>query len=191
MNKRQIRYILSFIFIIALAAGFVACDGPAGPRGEQGPQGDKGENGDPGTANVFYSEWLDIEWDLDEDDRKRMDIIEPRITEKFMSRGTTLMYLKIIDAGGVSVHLLPYLNSNDQRHNYYMRTEGFYNNLSPDAFPDEAGLTFYILKDEGVIYEGFLEEIRYILIPGGLPAKIPAAFWDNYETVAKYYGIPD
>jgi hypothetical protein len=53
MNKNQRKYILNFIFAIALAGG--ACegpDGPVGPQGEQGPEGPQGAQGIEGNANA-------------------------------------------------------------------------------------------------------------------------------------------
>lgn len=34
-------------------------------------------------------------------------------------------------------------------------------------------------------------EIWYVLIPGGVPAKMPENFFEDYETVKTYFGVPD
>lgn len=33
--------------------------------------------------------------------------------------------------------------------------------------------------------------IRYVIIPGGVPAKMGADFFEDYNSVKEYYGIPD
>lgn len=191
MNKRQIKYTLSFIIAIALA-GFIACEGPAGPQGEEGPQGEQGPEGpqgEQGTANVIYSEWIEVEWNgADEDDYKRMDIIEPMISEEFMRSGTVIMYLLVTGGNAPVVFALPFSTATGQTLAFFMRPDGFSASL-PGTFPEESGLSFYIQRDGGVA-SGGLDEIRYILIPDGIPAKMSAGFWKDYEAVTEYFGIP-
>src|SRR5215217_3270814 len=69
---KQKSYLWMFLSLIVVTF-FVACQkgdtgpaGPAGPagaagaNGANGPQGPAGPQGDPGTANVIYSDWLDV-----------------------------------------------------------------------------------------------------------------------------------
>lgn len=192
MKNIQVKYIFCFILAIALA-GFVSCKGPTGPQGEQGLQGEQGQQGpqgEEGTANVIYSEWLDIEWNgADDDDYKRMDIVEPMITEEFMNRGTVLMYLYISGGNSALVFALPLTTATGQTLAFFMRPEGFSVGL-PGTFPEEAGLSFYTER-EGGLATGGLNMIRYVLIPEGVPAKMSAGFWEDYEAVTKYFGIPE
>lgn len=139
------------------------------PINLQGPKGDKG------TANVIYSKWLDIEWTgADEADYKRMDIIEPAITEEFLKKGTVLMYLHIMRSeSDRSVHALPFATSAGLTLAFFMRPEGFTSPL-PGTFPHEAGLSFYVqYGGSGLVSYNSFVQVRYILIPDGIPAKVP------------------
>ncbi|WP_220392838.1 hypothetical protein [Chitinophaga lutea] len=63
---------LPFLLLTATAALFMSScgkDGDVGPAGEKGENGDTGAGGpagpagpkgDPGTANVIYSDWLNV-----------------------------------------------------------------------------------------------------------------------------------
>lgn len=168
------------LLIIGLTSA--SCEGPMGP---QGPQGEKG------AANVIYSEWLDIEWNgANEPDYKRMDIIEPVITEEFMSKGTVLMYLQVVRSESDRlVHALPFTTSTNLTFGFFMRPEGFTSSL-PGTFPHDAGLSFYIqYGGSGLASYSSYTQVRYILIPDGKPAKVSSGFWNDYEAVTKYFHI--
>ncbi len=60
------------ITLVAMVLALTSCntEGPTGPQGTpgpQGPQGTPGEDGEDGTANVIYSEWMDLDWNLSDD----------------------------------------------------------------------------------------------------------------------------
>lgn len=189
-NKNLLLLLTSLALVLSIT--FIACEGPAGPQGEQGLQGEEGAQGpqgEEGTANVIYSEWLEVEWNgADEDDYKRMDIVEPMITDRFMSTGTVLMYLHVSGTDGSAVFALP-LTDEGQTYAFFMRPADFSAPL-PGTFPEEPGLSFYIQENGGVATGG-LSGIRYVLIPDGVPAKISSGFWNDYEAVAEYFGIPE
>src|SRR4051812_48308804 len=46
-------------------AGPAGANGAAGTPGAAGPTGPQGAKGDTGTANVIYSQWLDVAYDAD------------------------------------------------------------------------------------------------------------------------------
>src|SRR3546814_16208510 len=80
---KPFKLLLSALFLATL---LLSCEkegppGPAGAAGEQGPRGEtgatgpKGAKGDPGTANVIYSDWIPVDWNvLDGNTVKRMDV---------------------------------------------------------------------------------------------------------------------
>jgi hypothetical protein len=181
------------ISVLAIVFLFDACDGPEGrtgpqgiqgPQGEQGPQGPPGEDGEDGTANVIYSEWMDINWNIsDGTNIKQMLISEPRITEEFTDMGTLLMYARNATLEVNIAIALPFLQGNDYLY--------FYALSGHDTLND--GIVFIA---ESVDYstpvnEFSNTEIRYVLIPDGVPAKMSANFFEDYEAVAEYYGISD
>ncbi|QEC54108.1 collagen-like protein [Anseongella ginsenosidimutans] len=66
------------------ASGPKGATGPKGPKGDPGPQGLKGEKG---TANVIYSDWMDIERDLDTQLKNEMYVTVPQLTREFLNVG--------------------------------------------------------------------------------------------------------
>jgi hypothetical protein len=170
-------------------------DGAMGLQGDPGPQGPEGEQGEPGTANVMYSEWLDVEWNgADESAYKRMDIVEPLITEEFMETGTVLMYLNLSGGSQGIVFALPFSTDSGQAFTFFMRPEGFTAPL-PGTFPEDAGLSFYIEREGGVA-SGGIGPIRYVLIPGGtdlssISGTSTAYSKMTYRELASHFNIPD
>lgn len=161
--------------------------GPAGPQGEQGPAGPQGQQGEEGTANVIYSDWININWNsLNEATSKRMLIDEPRVQGDFMDQGTILMYLKQEVSGNRVIVTLPYTIGTD----FVERSIISYGIV--DA-PDLDLIGIYVTNEEVddstplSDLAGF--QIRYILIPGGVPAKMREAFLNDYQAVKQYYGL--
>ncbi len=71
-NMPRVLYAAFVAVAVLLAAcgkdGDTGPAGPAGPQGAQGPggaAGPQGPQGEPGTANVIYSDWLDVGYDED------------------------------------------------------------------------------------------------------------------------------
>src|SRR3546814_7850394 len=98
---KPFKLLLSALFLATL---LLSCEkegppGPAGAAGEQGPRGEtgatgpKGAKGDPGTANVIYSDWIPVDWNvLDGNTVKRMDVDVPQITEAFVENGGVILF---------------------------------------------------------------------------------------------------
>lgn len=90
--------------------------GTIGPKGDKGDEGDTGPQGEKGTANVIYSNWMDFDWNANDDlTFKQMTIDVPEITEEFLEEGgVVLLYLKANSSTGLTVMVqLPYLSGND------------------------------------------------------------------------------
>src|SRR3954464_11861709 len=71
-QNHHINLLICFVVISLLGASCQKGDtGPAGPQGPQGEQGQAGAagapgpKGDTGTANVIYSNWLDVTYAAD------------------------------------------------------------------------------------------------------------------------------
>lgn len=178
-NKRistihHLSYLL-LSFMLVLGLGMMGCEGPQGPQGEQGQQGEQGPQGDQGpegTANVMYSDWLPLDWDANTSTFKEMYIDAPEITEEFLESGTILCFVR---------------NSVDQVYSVPMSSRNF----SWYFFTRNQRLTLAARRIDGTTGAISTEfaEVRYVLIPGGTPVKLPAGFWKDYESVAEYYGF--
>lgn len=164
----------------------LSCEGPAGPEGPQGQQGPQGEQGlqgpmgEEGTANVIYSDWLDIDWDQDGTNSKAMFITEPLITDELIENGTILMFIRS-QLGNV-VFPLPYINSGDYLY--------FAVGNEPGVL---VGILFAADSMDGSSVGSYSEnQIRYILIPGGVQNKVAKTIdFKNYNQVAKIFNIRD
>lgn len=193
MNKKSILFSATILF-----AGWmiVGCEGPAGPAGQQGPQGESGPPGEQGNANLFYSDWMDIEWYEDSSDvLKEMAIHDSRIDSDFLiNGGIVLMYMKVEGTGGVFVYLLPVVFGVDG--NFQFR---FILADAPGAQDGDGlqGMIFILQSMDGTtsipnhLWENF--RIRYLLIPGNNSTqnKMAPGFFENYNAVKNYYQIPD
>lgn len=181
MNRSRLIYFIAITFFFAFAS--IACEGPAGPdgaqgpQGEQGPEGPQGPQGETGTANVIYSEWMDIEWNLiDTESVKSLRIEEENLTEEFRGSGVVVAYAMNTSE---SIFQLPMISSMAEwRFYHWFRGEFITFELESFDFspvPEEIGNW----------------QIRYILIPGGVPAKMSKDFFEDYNAVKEYFGIPD
>ncbi len=115
---------LMFVFCFALTACFEDGEdgenGPQGDPGEKGEQGEMGEKGDDGVPGIVFSDWIDINWNvLDEDDEKQASIADPAINKEFIENsGIVLMYLRLIsfEFNTTIAVPLPFLNGDE---NFY------------------------------------------------------------------------
>jgi hypothetical protein len=180
-------------FTAILIFAFTACsDGDPGPTGPQGPQGEQGtqgtqgpggEKGDPGTANVIYSEWMDVEWNgANDPNYKTMKIPEPMITSEFLEKGgVSLFFIRVISGETTLVVPVPY-----QQGSVYLTSVA-------QIISGVSTLGLIALTQDG---SSFSEdqfaglEVRYVLIPGGtLTAGGRASY--SYESLKNLYNIPD
>ena len=173
---------LSFLLLSALlvSASFMvtSCskEGPEGPQGPQGPQGDKGDKGDPG-ANVTYSNWLDVNFEADTvhngaiiDTVGWFSLINaPKITAQILNQGEIKVYVNLNTAADPVIVSLPFL---DQILAFFYTSTIELSAVGNFSTIDVGGGTK-------------IQQYRYIIIPGGLPART-SINWDNYEEVKKY-----
>ncbi|MCR9226464.1 MAG: hypothetical protein NXH90_03455 [Flavobacteriaceae bacterium] len=164
--------------------------GVAGPAGAQGEQGEQGEQGDPGTANVMYSEWVGTELGSNIlSSSASFDIDAPEIDPDMLNYGTILVFARRIDLGGDGniVYQLPIVFGAARQQSYFfVATDG---NIRISVHANEEG--------EDVLDGAYLEQYRYVLIPGGASTTGKAAADDvdyakmSYEQVIEYFNIPE
>ncbi len=192
MKTSYLRAFTTLMFAIALVVN-IGCEGPEGPQGEQGsqgPEGPEGPQGPAGTANVIYSDWTDFVADNWTDDysafgqrRRDYPIDVPQIDGDILSMGTVKVYVRIPGVLGETVFPLPWI---------YGITKGIAQVLNYELDPGMITINFYDLVDDSVDPGTFgdVVEYRYVIIPGGMPAKaanLPDL--NDYYKVIEYYGI--
>ncbi|MFC5411761.1 hypothetical protein ACFPMF_20735 [Larkinella bovis] len=197
----KIKLSSSVLSLLTMGILFMGCKGdegpvgPAGAKGDTGAQGVAGPKGEPGTANVIYSEWLPLPEKAvaSNPNRKNFDIPAPKITQEILDKGLVYAYLKH-SAGTVTP--LPYANR-------YVFSDGTVSGsylttiiphvgrislnqdwMTPGTIPTNFA--------DATSVQGGYTHLRYVVVPGGIPAGRQAAIdYSNYETVKATYHLPD
>lgn len=187
---------ISYVLLMAAAISFAACskDGTEGPKGEQGdqgapgpggPAGPQGPQGDPGTANVIYSGWLDVEFEavVDAGDTIAFEgsIDVPKLTQEILNTGEIKVYFNGGTAAASAVFPLP---MTDLFFGYLLSTTFYLNEIYMIAnFDASTGLDENNQK---------VQQYRYVIIPGGTTARTSKSIdWNNYKEVQAYLGLKD
>ena len=188
---------LSMAFILLLAACKKGDTGPAGPAGPAGPTGATGAQGAVGTANVIYSEWLDVTYTADtiHNPDASIDTIG-----YFASIDAAKLDNTILNSGEVKV----YLNANVPDQPYVVPlpftdlyaffgvltiNPGFYLNTI-FLYADQDASSFTVPSGPSAGLKAW--QYRYILIPGGTTARSYKSInWSNYSEVKAYLGLKD
>ena len=176
MKKLSFLFLSAFLVSASLMVTSCSKEGPEGPQGPQGPQGDKGDKGDPG-ANVTYSNWLNIAFEADTvhngpdiDTTGWFSIIDaPKITAQILNQGAVKVYVNLNTPADPVIVSIPFL---DQILAFIYTGTIELSAVGNFSTFDAGG---------GVM----VQQYRYIIIPGGLPAR-SAIDWDDYEQVKKY-----
>lgn len=166
-------------------------EGPAGPAGATGatgaagPTGAAGAAGPAGTANVTYSAWLDVGYAIDtiitvngvRDTTYYTVIPAPKLTAAMLTNAEVKVYFNVNSAANPVVYPLPYVDVAGA----YIQPIYFTGNIELDASEN-----FGTFTSGGVKYYQY----RYVLIPGGVPAR-SSIDWNNYADVKAKLNIPD
>lgn len=120
----------------------------------------EGPQGVPGTANVIYSDWIPVDWDLENDQGSLMQIDEARITEEFMETGLVLLFIRFNDGGSGFVYAVPF--SNPSTSSYFVVVNSEIRLVVQTM--DGSNLSNNYLFNH-------LTHVRYVLIPGGVNAS--------------------
>lgn len=184
-----------FYLFLALPLFFASCtkEGPVGPPGPEGPAGPTGAagaagaagtagaKGDPGTANVIYSDWLDVAYSLTPDSSSLIaEIPAPQLVDSILNTGTMKVYLNLNNIDTSFVVSLPFTTVGG-----VLITPFF----SPGLITLQSNADAGTYTENGKKYLQY----RYVLIPGGTAAgRRPNGIdWNNYAEVKKYLGLKD
>lgn len=198
MFKLRVLYLITMFPLLLLTAcegpeGPQGPEGPIGPQGEQGPegpQGPAGEDGEEGNANVIYSDWMDANWNYVDESQKKVMRVEIDQLDYNDLRNNTLVLVYVTNFGDSTVYPLP--GSGRWSPQAILYSFGFGSNIdvrrglriSVESLDGTDLREIEYSADEGTRF-------RYILVPGGIPAKIQESFFEDYSAVAEYFGIPE
>jgi hypothetical protein len=182
-----------FLSLLLIVTGCKKGDtGPEGPQGEQGapgPQGPQGPQGPPGTANVIYSDWLDVQFGTVDglEDFLAAVIQAPEITQDIVDKGEVKVYWNLNTADEPWVVSLPYTDNGLFFGPTYMDVTS-----TPLIVPEQIEIyskyNLGTFEDNGKTYFQY----RYIVIPGGTAANGRSAInWNDYNAVKKYLNLKD
>src|SRR5690349_14738404 len=180
MTNKPLFYPLIVIFSLFI---FVACKkgdtGPEGPAGPSGPAGPAGPAGPTGTANVIYSDWLDVTFEPNNDSSNWSATIPvDALTPEMLSQGEIKVYINFNTSADPVVFPLPYFDGAVI--------------INPVFFTDTIALVSTV--DAGTIEDtgDKFFQYRYVIIPGGQVAAIPKNInLDRYADVKKYFKLKD
>jgi hypothetical protein len=176
------------IFIVACKKGDTGPAGPAGPAGAAGTAGAPGPKGDSATANVIYSAWLDVPFQILTDDTTHPGTIDtlgweavisaPKLTNTILSQGTVKVYFNYNTAAAPDIIELPF-------------TDPFSYGLNiTTEFVQGQIFLFSLLGDPSTqtTTGGKIRQFRYVLIPGTVPASVNVK---DYNSVKNYFKMPN
>ena len=181
-----LHHFLSCLLAAAVLIG--ACKkGDPGPAGEKGDKGDTGAQGatggkgDAGTANVLYSDWLDLGFSQDQTSGVFFaQITEAKVTEDLLSKGEIKVFINLGTAAQKVVVPLPFVSGDVQiTPAYAVGVIELDANVNASTATDQTtGSKF--------------RQYRYVLIPGGAHVRMNKQInWNNYEEVKNYLGLKD
>lgn len=191
--KRNYSRLLVILFATTLflancgKKGDPGAQGPAGQDGAAGPAGPQGPKGDPGTANVIYSDWLDVAFLPDTVHNGNAidtigfysDIAVSKLDIDMLSKGEMKVYINTNSANDPTIFPLPYFDVYTNisiTPTFFLQTIELYSNIDPSTVTENG--TKYL-------------QYRYILIPGGTKATRKMVDLNNYNEVKKFYGLRD
>jgi hypothetical protein len=188
---KKLTFQIAVIALMAAGISLASCSkegpaGPAGPAGAAGPtgaQGPAGVKGDDGTANVIYSEWLDVTFDAGYG-----TIAAPQLTTDILNSGEIKVYWNLNTAEDPFIVQVPcvvplaLLTGNEDDAD------------EPDIYIDPYFETeaIHLLSNYNPTSSEGVSQFRYILIPGGVSARKAAGIdWNDYNQVKKYLNLKD
>jgi hypothetical protein len=183
-----LRHYLSCLLAALLLIG--ACKkGDPGPQGEKGDKGDTGapgatgatgSKGDAGTANVLYSDWLDLGFAQDPSGVFFTQIEVDKLTEDILSKGEIKVYVNLGTVAEKVVFALPLISGTTQITPLY----------APGVIELDATKNVSTLVNTQTGEKS--RQYRYVLIPGGAHVRMNKQInWNNYEEVKTYLGLKD
>jgi len=187
-----------FMSLLAIALVVASCKkgdtgpagaaGPTGPTGAAGGTGPQGPQGDPGTANVIYSEWLDVAFTADTVHNGATidtlgffaDIAATKLDSTMLVNGEMKVYMNFGTPAQPDVVPLPYLD--------------IYSGVNITVDFTTQDIFLYANADASTVTINGAKRLqyRYILVPGGETARLAKKpNWKDYNAVKAFYGIKD
>lgn len=173
-----------FTLVFASSCSKEGPAGAAGPAGPAGATGATGATGAAGTANVIYSPWMDAKYLPDTvHNGTVVDTVDysaiisaPKLTSAMLTSGDIRVYFNFNSAASPTVVLIPYFDGG-------LLITPFYEvgNIELHSNLDLSSATVNNVK---------VGQVRYLLIPGGVPARSATNF-NNYAEVRALYHLPD
>lgn len=194
MKTKTIFSTITTTISLTISLLFTQCQGPQGEPGPQGEKGATGETGavgatgpkgETGTANVIYSNWIDMsnasKWNRNNPSYWEARLVRTStITNSILERGVVLVYMKSIISSRVM--LTP-----------FSALDGYFT-IYANIFVGEISIWQQFPKSNSPLaldLQGW-HFYRYVIIPGTIPAGRKAAIdYSNYEEVKTAYNIPD
>ena len=180
--------------LLVLPLFFASCskEGPTGPQGETGAAGATGATGatgaqgEPGTANVIYSDWLDVTYEGSDTTGWFAEIDAPQLDDSILNTGTMKVYVNFLSDSANNQLILPLPVINEI---YFtgVTIQPYFSNQTI-TLVSNGNVSSY--TDNGNHYFQY----RYVLIPGGTAAgRNPKGTvnWNNYAEVKKFLGLKD
>jgi hypothetical protein len=199
MRRNSYRKI--FITLLAITLLYASCKkgdtgpagaaGAAGTPGATGATGPEGPKGDTGTANVIYSQWLDVAFTPIEDTSGvdtlgyEADIPAAKLDSAILANGEIKVYVNLGTSDDPAVVPLPYLDI-------------YTININPIFFIQDIYLYEVpfgnFIKDPSTYTDpvtGKHQQYRYILVPGSVNGRVLKPNWKDYNAVKAFYGLKD
>ena len=188
------------VLLLAITLIIASCakdgdTGPAGPAGPAGPTGAAGASGAAGaagaagatgTANVIYSDWLNVTFDGSDTTVWIAEIVAAKLVDSIIDKGEIKVYWNAgsDSTGGQVVLPLPIY-------------EPFLIGAIINPYFTTQLITLVSTLDASsfVVNGNNNSQFRYILIPGGTSGRPApggkAINWNNYKEVQAYLGLKD
>ncbi len=197
MKKLMFRLSALTLLIATLTLSSCSKEGSAGPQGPAGPAGATGATGpkgETGTANVIYSDWLNVTFN---DTSGVASVSAPSLTADVLNKGTVKVYWNLNNAADpfiVSVPSVvsPYLIFSEETLAQFFPsiTNGNYPEIYVDAY--YATNEIMLVSNYPISSADGYSQFRYVIIPGGVKESGRSAVdWNNYNSVKKYYNLKD
>jgi hypothetical protein len=161
--------------------------GPEGEQGEQGEQGPEGEQGEPGTANVIYSDWMqlgDVSTEADTTlvfrNYAMYNISAPDLSQEILDQGTIMVYYRL---SGLTLPLpltLAGLSGSDASVS-----------ITFTIFEPEQITILSQQLDNTTFTLNLSTEFRYVLIPGEEPAESLMELLYDYDRMIDRFDLPE
>lgn len=202
--------LMSKLLLVLLIVSFASCssedgtdglngtDGLDGTNGLDGTDGADGAQGNNGTANVIYSDWIDVDYLLDGALESNLQGLGT-FTESELNRDTDVVLVygqRDTESAADGVYALPYILASQDE---------YYSFMLADASSITTSLRATVnTLDGGTNLFNFFQQYRYVIIPGGQSESggdAPGGFDSknstldyskmSYEEVAAHFGIQD